>query len=77
MSMAFWATAARLLLWLRDLTRELFHLLDGAATYADLMAAGAVKDRVEIESVKWWKRAMMRTRTKVAETENTASGGGE
>jgi hypothetical protein len=77
MSVTFWAYAARLLLWLRDLTRELFHLLDGAATYADLMAAGAVEDRAEVESVMWWKRAMMRTRTKVAETENTASRGGE
>jgi hypothetical protein len=56
MSMTFWATAARLLLWLRDLTRELFHLLDRAATYADLMAAGAIGDRAEVESLKWWKR---------------------
>jgi hypothetical protein len=58
MSVTFWATAARLLLWLRDITRELFHLLDGAATYADLMAAGAVEDRAEVESVKWWKRVI-------------------
>jgi hypothetical protein len=62
MSMTFWAYAARALLWLRDLTRELFHLLDGAATYADLMAAGAGDDRAEVESLKWWKRAMRKAR---------------
>jgi hypothetical protein len=62
MSMTFWATAARLLLWLRDLTRRLFHLLDRAATYADLMAAGAVEDRAEVENVRWLKRAMRRAR---------------